>query len=325
MTGRARFLPALVGLRGPLLGWLCAGAGAWQAVVITGFLIEGHGSNRGLVWISGVALLIGLAAAVFFGIRACAGERASRADWWMSVILTANPVWFGAAVWFFHRKPSDDIITLAGFVLPHAVPALLFSIRIRDLLGLPRNAPDHINPNQTTRILTLMFLSILIGGWTAGLAGLVYPIADPFMFDLNGDYTVTPHEKLLGGLRFASGVQWLGFALGFLAGACVVAPLMRNTKLEQSVPVVFLLLLVVGAGTTLIDPLLAIVATVATLIVASLLANRLFDLGSARFQRSRADSCPDCGYDLTGSDTNMCPECGRPDSHETVLHDTRGS
>lgn len=224
----------------------------------------------------------------------------------------ANLVWFGAALWLFHRKPSDDIITLAGFVLPHAVPGLLFSMRFRTLLGSRMNSPDHINPNHTTRILTLLFLSILIGGWTAGLAGLVYPIADPSMFDLNGDYTVTPHEKLLGGLRFASGIQWLGFVLGFFAGACIVAPLVNNTKLEKSVPLVFLPPLVVGVGATFFSPLLAILFTGMAIIASSALSKWLFCLSSPRYLASSGNHCPNCGYDFSGLGGRSCPECGPP-------------
>lgn len=257
-------------------------------------------------------MLIGLGAAVFFGIRACTGERTSRADWWMSAVLAANPVWFGTIVWFFHRKPSDDIIPLAGFVLAHAMPALFFSMRFRVLSGSPKHASDSISRDHTGRVLTLLFLSILIGGWTAGLAGLVYPITDPFMFDLDGDYTVTVHEQMLGGLRFASEIQWLGFVLGFLAGACIVAPLAGNTKLEISVPTIFLPPLMIGVGTTFIGPFLAILCTAMAIIATSAVSRWLFSLSSRRYSASSDNHCLNCGYDFSGLGGRSCPECGPP-------------
>lgn len=310
MKAGARSVAAMVGLRRPLLDWLCVGAGAWQALIITGYLVEGYGSSTGIVWISVAAMLIGLGIALYFAIRACVAVRTSRVDWWVLIVLAANPLWFSSVLWCSHRKPSDSLVESAGFIAAHSVPALLFSIRIHHLLGSSRIEHDQLEPSRTSRILTLMFLSILLGGWTAGLAGLVYPISDPSMFDLNGDYTVTPYEKMLGGLRFAAETQWIGSVLGFLTGVCIVVPLVSNTKLNRSVPVVFLPPLLVGVGTTFVDPFMAIVLTGMTVIATSVIANRLFDLRSPRFEPVNADRCQTCGYDLSDHWNRVCPECG---------------
>lgn len=169
---------------------------------------------------------------------------------------------------------------------------------------------SHVMLQHGSRFLSLTFVSMLVGGWAAGTAGLVYAAVDPFAFDLNGDYTTTPHERMVGGVIFAAQVQWVGIVLGFFGSVFAVGHLLLQTRFERSVPFVFAPLVAIGAGATLVDVIFAVPAVACGALTLACVANRCFRLPASWFRAT--ERCMHCEYDLSGIIVDICPECGNP-------------
>jgi hypothetical protein len=278
---------------------LCAGVAGWQAVVIGGLVITAWGTTQPVATLSAVAAAASFAFAVHFLTAAACGRPMSDRDRDLLAWLVGIAGFTAAAVALASRHVNDlpMLLWCAGFVIAHGLPALLLRAHERRTPDTPRE------PHYASGFLTVLFVGVLVAGWTAGLSGLAYAIANPWHFDTNNDYTVTLHEHVSGGLMFASEVQWLGFILGLLGSVMVVIHLLMPTRLNRSIPFVFVPPLVVGPLLAFFDPLLAIVAV--AFVVAALAVVAMY-----RFPLPGPGHCQSCGYDLTGSTSPRCPECG---------------
>jgi hypothetical protein len=145
----------------------------------------------------------------------------------------------------------------------------------------------------------LLGVSIITGGWTAllGAIGLLL---------VYGGTGFDPDDiaDLCGFAVFAQG---FGMVLGLFAGV-VSSTIPASTRLDRSVPRIFLPAMATGAIGTAVFPLLGIPAAAITLLITCLVTRRTcrpFPPGH----------CQRCNYDLAGLADAVCPECGHAARH----------
>jgi len=299
-----RGLRAFTALPASTLSGLAACIGLWQGLICCGIFIASEGAGV-LAPVAGIGLLGSFGLALRFMLRTIGQIPPSSDDQRGLIGLALIAVCVAAAV--IAAPESGEVpseLWAAAFAAAQAAPLIVLWARCA---GESAYRSNVMLPHGS-RFLSLTFVGMLVGGWAAGTAGLVYAAVDPFAFDLNGDYTTTPHERMVGGVIFAAQVQWVGIVLGFFGSVFAVGHLLLQTRLERSVPFVFAPLVAIGAGATLVDVIFAIPAVACGALMLACVANRCFRLPASWFRAT--ERCMHCEYDLSGINAEVCPECG---------------
>lgn len=277
---------------------LVTGAGLWLGLpVATGATAH--------YWLAGLSAIVAATAVVLFTMAWLVGGPMQRFERDTIVALAINPAWamvIGLAIpgpTVVNGHDTTAIYQLSifgGLIVLHLVPALLMVFAVQRRIGTTDADWNPHLADDGDRGAVLLGLSILTGGWTAVLGligfGVVYSggsfdpddVSDIFMF-----------------LAFGQG---FGMVLGLFA-AILSSTIPVGTRLDRSVPRIFLPAMGAGAIGSAAFPLLGIPAAAITLVVMCIVTRRtcrLYPQGH----------CQHCNYDLAGLAEPVCPECGRP-------------
>ena len=106
-------------------------------------------------------------------------------------------------------------------------------------------------------------------------------------------------------LPFSPLMFFAGAGLGLLSCA-YLAPLLWETRLSRSLPLVLGLSVPIGIGLGTVHPLFGAVAALWCQVAASVVVRTCLRLST------NPTRCRQCGYDCAGIRIDLCPECGYP-------------
>jgi len=285
------------------LRFLLVGVAVFQTLTLFGVWRLVASDAELSLWISGtIATLIALGCAVASLIRLLQPKPVNRAEILTGAALAFNPLWPGVPIITesLIRDPSSPevsytFIAAICMLFFHAFPGAILFVSLHRRLG---SDDEHWSPTQTEsgpRSVGLMGMSILIGGWTAAYGLLAFFAVQAIL------YAPTIEEIVLGlgSLNFALAA---GMALGFLS-SLFSATLPSNTHLDRAIPWLFAPPFVAGVVASAINPMAGALAAGAAIIVSSFTV-------SGRFKLIPIGLCQSCAYDISGIDSDTCPECG---------------
>lgn len=280
---------------------LFTGAGLWLGLPV----VAGTTAHY---WLAGLSAIVAATAVMLFNRAWLMGGPVSRVERDTMLALALNPAWamvIGLAIprpTVVNQHDTTALYQLGifgGLVVLHLIPASLMVFAVQRRIGTTdADWNPHLADNGD-RGAVLLGLPILTGGWTAVLglvgAGIVWggrsfdssDLPDIFIF-----------------LAFAQGC---GMVLGLFAGI-ISSTIPASTRLDRSVPRIFLPAMATGAIGTAVFPLLGIPAAAITLLITCLVTRRTcrpFPPGH----------CQRCNYDLAGLADAVCPECGHAARH----------
>lgn len=139
---------------------------------------------------------------------------------------------------------------------------------------------------ETLRILLIIGLNTMMGVVTANVS------------------------ELIGARRISYELMLLGAVGGFLSNALIV-PLIWRRNLVHALALIYGAALVVGASTGLVvGGAISLFAVAFAVLIVSWIAHASLPLVYPDFPPGL---CASCGYDLRGSASGTCPECGLTD------------
>lgn len=224
----------------------------------------------------------------------------------LMVLPLAVHLALGGVVFVF----DPDIMTMVGWLVFGTMLLLIFAClpvyglrhRFNARLGASDDAWTPHLATKGDRGTALLGLCVLAGGWTAFAGALAGWVVDPWSVM----FTARPYHKpgVLDALSYAVLAQPFGMFFG-LCAAAIVATLPSNTRMDRSVPLIFLPTFGAGVVGSMIDPILGILGAGAAGVVMAGVAWRT--------QRVIPPGlCQRCAYDLTDNAAGVCPECGTP-------------
>lgn len=158
-------------------------------------------------------------------------------------------------------------------------------------LHLRPDVDSHVNDSRG-RYATILAAGIFGGAFMGGFA------CEAFV-------QVRFPRTVPTGVMFTGGTM-CGFVAG-LASLCYLLPLLGDTDLRRSLPLVFGVTAVVGIGLGVLHPILGGLAALIAQFTTAAVASAKFALPSGRFKSSH---CAHCDYNCAGITADLCPECG---------------
>mgnify|MGYP003633405601 CR=1 FL=1 len=282
---------------GLALAQVVTGAGLWLGLPVAAGATAHH-------WLAGLSAIVAATAVVLFSMAWLVGGPVSRVERNTIVALAINPVW-GMVIGLMIQGPDEAqeydtyatflIGVFGGLVVLHLIPAVIMLFAVHWRLGSTDADWSPHEASNGDKGVALLGLSIMTGGWTAAL-GLI----GTFVVYGGGSFDSTDLPGLLVALAF---VQGFGMVLGLFA-AVVSSTIPASTRLDRSVPRIFLPAMGTGVIGSAIFPLLGIPAAAITLLIMCIVTRRTCRLYPE-------GHCQHCNYDLAGLAEPVCPECGK--------------
>lgn len=204
---------------------------------------------------------------------------------------------------------SNRLETIAAMLLASmllvvfaCLPVLPLLTRFRARLGESDESWTPHLAAYNERGVALLGVCIVVGGWTAFAGSIAMWAIDPWSVDLKASYPEYRTPGIVDALSFGVLMQPIGMFLGFI-GAVIVATVPNNTRMDRSVPLIFLPIFVAGVLGCLIDPRVGVLAAASMGVVMPVIAWRTCRI-------IPPGRCQKCAYDLTDNATGVCPECG---------------
>lgn len=205
--------------------------------------------------------------------------------------MAVNGLWIGDFDMMLFGLLMGTFVA-AAYVAPQLGPLVCFERRLKARLSLGNPAWHPRQASITQRGEAVLAYCAAVGAFSCAVIGLRHGLAE--MPSFNGENFLT-----------AGAITMLGFVAGIGVGAApgaLIAHALNDRDLSRALPLLLWTPLA-ALGGSLLGVGWGLGAVVITMLV-------IGKVGAIRCKIPEPHRCTGCGYDLTGTATDQCPECG---------------